>query len=48
MYSVSDPSLQGLGIYVDERAQREPEVVGDFRETVFSRHNRADAHMASQ
>lgn len=41
---------RGLGIYAKEEAKRfeEPEVVDDSKETVFSRHNSADAHINLQ
>lgn len=39
--------LTTSGIYVEEGAQRS-EVVDDLKETVFSRHNSADARMNLQ
>lgn len=48
--SLSDPLPSRLRHYVEEEGERlwEPEVVGDFKETVSSTHNRTDAHMNSQ
>lgn len=47
--SVSNPSPQSLGIYVEEEVERLLRTkVNDSKETVSCRHNRADAHMNSQ
>lgn len=41
-----DSSPQDSGICEEEEAEtsEEPEVTDDFKDIVFSRHNRADAH----
>lgn len=47
--SVSNPSPQSLGIYMEEEVERLLKTrVNDSKETASSKHNRADAHMNSQ
>jgi hypothetical protein len=46
----SNPSLQGSGIYAEEKVERlqEPEGTDNSKETDSSRHNRTDTPMNSQ
>lgn len=47
--SISNPSPQSLGIYMEEEVERLLKTrVNNSKETASSRHNRADAHMNSQ